>query len=1105
MGYELYYNPGYKEPKKPPVNVDISGKDTSKSGLGFDALPPGQLPSDVGIEQDTEYMGADRVRNIVPDPVLGYRDKNAPFRISEMGGVYDPLTKTVSTDDTDVVDRDIPNLFTMSQVGPEQARINKEGYEKRIRALVKGEPVIISNINQPVGPGDSTETSRIISSKPGLEQSLFGLADTENEFVDVLNQKLGEGNFRYVFDKDAALLEPKFYVSVKREDGTFTPYSTVTKTFTDGLARGSINLAYEAGASVAVFAGAVTVAAAAGSLPVAGFVLAPVVLAYSLYTGGKGKEAFRNFIKDQGLGIRDEELNPAMDYLDKLVSILTPGAGTSMEELSGMLESLPLLGRLKSTFKLMKDGVAKKLNTFLRDQATPGNYESAVASSKVVQASKTDGSNLNIGIPLESLIFNQIKDNVIVDRLAGLASQTVAIIPAKVRAQMQSAAKYLNQYKFNVGEGNFGAFRKAVNNIGEYYTKMKTTATARNYIDVGTSLIELDNIFRYLRARESRGLYNKVFDKTKNAVYNLDKVRQKVPTIDQYIAPVTDRKGKKMTAELFPPEKGEAKYGDLTRIFLRLGRLKIAKDGDVVEEAGKVTGANLTRQSVAAAIKAYRKLYPDEILDTQYIETNPGKILQLFASKYGKLARDVYGEGGSAPNGTLRENSILMRNAILDLIGNPNKKIPGIANDLKVANQHYKRTFDLTSSTIQTQARIATKRGTDVPEPGEVPTALIGTRGATGTGPAVSPTQTITNLAEIEDYVTRQLLKLTDDNVAKALKEGTKTPGVTKEDILGLTQLRNSFREIVDAKLLGIGQKNIDEAQPDTALISFLDRFDPKALRNLGISEAEEQEARRASRTITELFRGGFREAAGVDLDAATKFGTIFANIVQSPQTVTTNLRKMIDAAKLGKSPADADIAMENLRKGLLDGILSRESGVFESISKNTPQGRVGTDKINANNFINVVRTVQDTPIFRDILTTQDFEVLKGLSTYVATIQKSAADAGSALSGAQIIGNLFTLDPGKFISGLARLSAQKNISRLFTNDTFVQIMSGLVDIPAMTNKQKIKEIFFGKGAVGQAVATIALNVQRERAKSPAINQTNKMLEKKEGYKYYEPK
>ena len=358
MGYRQYYNPGSTEPEKPPINVDISGKDTSKSGLGFDALPPGQLPSDVGIEQDTEYMGAGRVRNIVPDPVLGYRDKNAPFRISEMGGVYDPLTKKLTTDETDLVTQ------------REQELINMQGYANRINKLVKGEPVIISNINQPVGPGDSTETSRIISSKPGLEQSLFGLADTENEFVDVLNQKLGEGNFRYVFDKDAALLEPKFYVSVKREDGTFTPYSTVTKTFTDGLARGSINLAYEAGASIAVFGGAVTLAAAAGSLPVAGFILAPVVLAYSLYTGGKGKEAFRNFIKDQGLGIRDEELNPAMDYLDKLVSILTPGAGTPMEELSGALESIPLLGRLKATFKLMKDGVAKKLNTFLKDQAT---------------------------------------------------------------------------------------------------------------------------------------------------------------------------------------------------------------------------------------------------------------------------------------------------------------------------------------------------------------------------------------------------------------------------------------------------------------------------------------------------------------------------------------------------------------------------------------------------------------------------------------------------------------------------------------------------------------------------------------------------------------
>ena len=268
-----------------PTNVDISGKDTSKSGLGFDALPAGQLPSAAGVESDTEYMGPERVRNIVPSPLLGYIDKNAPFRITEMGGVYDPLTKKLTTDETDVVS---PR---------EQELINMQGYANRINELVEGEPVIISNINQPIGPADSTETSRIISSKSGLEQSLFGLADTEKEFVNVLNQKLGEGNFRYKFDKDAALFEPKYYVSVKREDGSFTPYSTVTKTFTDGLARASINLAYEAGASVAIFAAGTATAAFVGSLPVAGLVLAPVVLAYSLYTGGKGKEAFRTFIK----------------------------------------------------------------------------------------------------------------------------------------------------------------------------------------------------------------------------------------------------------------------------------------------------------------------------------------------------------------------------------------------------------------------------------------------------------------------------------------------------------------------------------------------------------------------------------------------------------------------------------------------------------------------------------------------------------------------------------------------------------------------------------------------------------------------------------------
>ena len=135
-------------------------------------------------------------------------------------------------------------------------------------------------------------------------------------------------------------------------------------------------------------------------------------------------------------------------------------------------------------------------------------------------------------------------------------------------------------------------------------------------------------------------------------------------------------------------------------------------------------------------------------------------------------------------------------------------------------------------------------------------------------------------------------------------------------------------------------------------------------------------------------------------------------------------------------------------------------------------------------------------PIFKDILKPTDFKVLDGLSTYVATVQRSGTDAGSALSGAQIIGNLFTLDPGKFLGGIVRLNAQKNISRLFTDDTFTSVMSGLSARKQLTDKEVLKEYFFGSGAVGQLIATIALNVERERNQTNESAQTQQMLKKK---------
>jgi hypothetical protein len=109
---------------------------------------------------------------------------------------------------------------------------------------------------------------------------------------------------------------------------------------------------------------------------------------------------------------------------------------------------------------------------------------------------------------------------------------------------MQSAVDYITKYKNDIGAGNFGEFRNLVNNLGTFYQSTKKAATEIDYRKAGTSLIELTNIFKFLRAREAEGLYNKVFDKTKDVTYNLDGIRKLIPAIGKDIIPTTQA-GKK--------------------------------------------------------------------------------------------------------------------------------------------------------------------------------------------------------------------------------------------------------------------------------------------------------------------------------------------------------------------------------------------------------------------------------------------------------------------------------------------------------------------------------------------------------------------------------
>ena len=67
-----------------------------------------------------------------------------------------------------------------------------------------------------------------------------------------------------------------------------------------------------------------------------------------------------------------------------------------------------------------------------------------------------------------------------------------------------------------------------------------------------------------------------------------------------------------------------------------------------------------------------------------------------------------------------------MRDALLELIGNPREEVSDIAEDLASANAFYKETFDLSSTDLQIQARNA-RRGRITPETATLPEAVATT------------------------------------------------------------------------------------------------------------------------------------------------------------------------------------------------------------------------------------------------------------------------------------------------------------------------------------------------------------------------------------------
>ena len=937
---------------------------------------------------------------------------------------------------------------------------------------------------------EGSEVSTILNNKAVTGQSRFYLADTDEQYLNALESIFGEDNVRMIKDDGPklSLFDSSRFISVKREDGTFTDFEPTTVTFSDYARRVAPGLLAEVGASSAVVGTALLtsagVSAATGPFaPITG----PISFVYMLYAGGKGVETGRQYLQDE-LGLNEQEAVEFSNALEAANKILVPQIeGVTTDKRTPAESQREMAGILEMAFAAVP-GLADKMKLALgRARASgklkPTTFKSAVQAQETIEDTLPGGS-MDIGVPLESIMLQQATSNKIVGRLASLSEQTSIQIPNKVKQQIQSAVTYLQKYGDDVGEGNFAEYQQAVAGLSQTLRSViNRPDSVKNLTEIGEDLGSLEDLFLRLRAIESRGMYNNVFDRLSNASYDLDAIRTTMPG-KKSVLPTTDaaaQKGEKVAGALPTQERGEGIIDNLTTDLLSIGRVQ--PDGSRV----------ITPAQVKAAVRDFAEKNPEYTFDVNTIDS-PAKLLQLYASRYGQLARDQFGEFGATKNLKMYGQAMRMRNDLLELIGNPREEIADIdkiRSDLVDANKFYKETDELTSQRLQVQARQG--RRSDVKdEPANLAEAVSTVPGG---GQRVAPAvKTLENIQAQEAYVRNFLSD--EENVAKL--SGTTlemAQGPAKE---ALTELRLAFADAFASKLARAIPTDPADVTQAGDVVKFLDSFDPPQLRLLGIDEQMENQIRNDATLIASLQRGGVTEQV-IKMTGRERMSDIFSRILNMQQDdMLVGFSEL--TAPMRRAGINADKSKElsnNLRGGLLNYIISTDSGVLKPITKNSAFGEVGDLTIDVAKFTDIVTKLRNSGQFgkTGILNEQDEKMLDALTQYAGVINTAGADAGSALAGAQIIGEMFTVDPGKFIAGIARLGTQARIAKLFANDEFVKAVTGTGK--PMSTAEKLRTMFFGKGAFGSIIADIAMSEQRVNESTE--EQTQRMLDSSSNY------
>ena len=1039
----------------------------------------------------------------------------------------------------------------------------------------------------------TTEASGFIEDSLELQGKL-GFADTEEEYMKALRAHVTKKNggfdreIKVTKDDEAGVFEPKYYIQIEKDDGTFTKASNPLQTTYDFMARASGQLGFDiAAGSVDMLAASqsarlaqFTTRAVVGKIPIVGQIVPKLMGAaafmYVAYSSGVAYEEVRNKYLKKYLGLTDEEA----DVFESMIKVgtapvrgdltdeeifsarVTAGAnvfgsvidkviqaGTSLRTLrEGGLDDVDAatLEKLQSDLAGMQENIAigqsRKL-PFIGKGSTEnpyisGNYNMDVYPQMVIASQKKEltkpGGELDLGVDLGTFLLHQYFPSPIVNRFAMFTSQTNPIIPGAMKLLSRKLVNYSKQFLKQelISFDDYRQFKDVYKQLDSVYRTM--SKEGKNSFDrMAKKLGALDETFAMLRAYDAKLKYDAVFDAIGNASYDLTGIRTKL------IKTMFEGEGQipKSGMELKDTPLKDIKASK-KNIFKSEGSYTLNQIRDDLLELGGVTGKGTTRKrtltvnQMRAATEQFKEKYVDflpkdsELFKMSNVQT-PAELLHQYAILLGRVAYKKYADVGVREgNKVLFDQAISMRNDILDLLSNP---IVGKADGVKAedvgqiktlmgeANDFYKETLRLRGKieegqTFQRELISALKRGDS-----SILLNKLLTTPTRGFG--------VEQLRNIDAQVKYLNKKLFDAGPKLKIRvdgkefEGATLQAGSLDELLGqsgLNRLRTklakfNIQEDMFDDVTGNLSKTYQDLQldfsaqlylklanqtgvfpgrkkDDVGISEFLESLDDDQLSLLGIDNTTKNYFIDTSNDLASIFDNTFVNQVR-EISAKGRLFDVVKDVFDKGDMDTGLSRLLLDkefrtadgktiplneSVMIKDNPFEQAQRKEMLRTAILNWMFDpREGGgnVFKRINKNTPLADAGTEIIDAGKLDLLMERLQGSEMAKKILTERDFAILDVIRQVGFGLAGSATDAGTALSGAQIIGELFTIDGRKLIGGLARIRAQKGIANFFTNEKVIKLMTRMSDVP-YKQKGYYQQILFGYGALSDMAAKI---------------------------------